>query len=443
MCRLESRGLDMFIQIYNAANIIFFCALGLCVILLANKIVYHIVGLFPQKKFADARINHRYGVLIPARNESKVIKELLESIKNQTYDTNLIQTFVIVESADDPTCKIASKYKNTTVFIRKHLDKKGKGYALNEVLQDIFKSEKSGDFEAFFIFDADNVLTSTFIEEMNKCFDAGFKMALGYRNSKNWNDGWIASCSAVNFSMINTFHNKCRSRFNMNVLVSGTGFYIDAGILKKLNGWPFTTLTEDYEISLYLALNNIKSIYNEYAEFYDEQPTNIRTSWNQRLRWCKGFSQSNKIYKKQLMKSAITNKENRWSKIEFSLNVLPLGLLVMTLVSYMLFMIILAVVGAIYSITSYNLAFIAFGRALIATYLFLACYSLVILIVERKHTNIKFLSAVGCVLMSPFYLSLYIFIYMHSLCKKEVEWVRIEHNKSLNNSNSKEKIING
>jgi len=423
-------GYIVFIQVYNTANIFFSISLVVSLMLLLHKIVYHIVGLFPGKKFPEANKEHKYGILIPARNESKVIRELLESIKNQSYNKNLVETFVIVESEDDPTCGIVKEFENTQVFIRQHLERKGKGHALNECLEYIFKEHDNG-YEAFFILDADNVLDSKFIEEMNKTYDAGYQMALGYRNSKNWNDGWIASCSAVNFSMINTFQNKCRSRFNMNVIVSGTGFYIDANELRKLGGWPFTTLTEDYEISLYTTLNNLKSTYNEYAEFYDEQPTNLKVSWNQRLRWCKGFSQSNKIYKKELFESAIYDKENRISKFELSLNILPMGVLLCSLIGYMAFMLLLGIAGAIAGIPEFVKAFIALGSTLGSTYLFMAAYSLAILIAERKHTNIKFFNAVGCVIMSPFYLSLYVLIYISSLTQKEVEWKAIPHEKSL------------
>ena len=282
----------MYYNFFHIGNIVFYVCLGFSVLLLVNKIIYHIVGLFPSKKLPDASKEHRFAILIPARNESKVIDGLLNSIKNQTYNQDLLETYVIVEKPDDPTCQIAKNYKNTNVFVREHLELKGKGYALDECIQKIFKENK--EYDAIFIFDADNILSPTFIEEMNKSYDAGYKIALGYRNSKNWNDGWIASCSALTFSMINTFHNKCRAKFNRNVILSGTGFYIDFDEIKKIGGWKFYTLTEDYELTLFSALNNINSTYNEYAEFFDEQPTSLRTSWNQRLRWVKGHSQSDK-----------------------------------------------------------------------------------------------------------------------------------------------------
>ena len=419
----------MYFDIYHIANIVFYILLGISGLLLIYKIIFHIVGLFPAKRFKEAKQNHRYAILIPARNESKVIEEILKSIQNQTYPKELLDTYVIVEREDDPTCEIAKVYENVKVFVRKHLERKGKGYALDEAVKDIL--ERGESYEAYFIFDADNVLYPTFIEEMNKAYDAGYELALGYRNSKNWNGGWIASNSALTFSMVNTFQNKCRSRFNMNVIVSGTGFYIAGSVLEKLGGWPFNTLTEDYEISCFATLNNLKSTYNEYAEYYDEQPTKLKVSWNQRLRWVKGHNQVDKLYSKKLRKSLLVDSENRLSKLEFSVSIFPVMFLLLTLILYMLFQLGLGIAGLCLGETIAYLPFRAFGWTLLATYLFYVCYAGVMLLAERKHININAKNVIACIFTAPIYWAMYIPIYITSVFKKEVKWVPIEHSVTL------------
>lgn len=121
--------------------------LAVSVVLLMQKIIYHIFGLFPSKRFKDAKKDHKYAIIIPARNESKVIEQLLVSIKNQSYNKDLLKTFVVVEQETDPTCEICKKYENTEVFVRQHLENKGKGYALDEVIKHIFASGEK--YEAF------------------------------------------------------------------------------------------------------------------------------------------------------------------------------------------------------------------------------------------------------------------------------------------------------
>ena len=406
----------MYYNFFHIGNIVFYVCLGFSVLLLVNKIIYHIVGLFPSKKLPDASKEHRFAILIPARNESKVIDGLLNSIKNQTYNQDLLETYVIVEKPDDPTCQIAKNYKNTNVFVREHLELKGKGYALDECIQKIFKENK--EYDAIFIFDADNILSPTFIEEMNKSYDAGYKIALGYRNSKNWNDGWIASCSALTFSMINTFHNKCRAKFNRNVILSGTGFYIDFDEIKKIGGWKFYTLTEDYELTLFSALNNINSTYNEYAEFFDEQPTSLRTSWNQRLRWVKGHSQSDKKYTKELIKSAIIQKGNKFNKTEFALSILPIATMLITIIGYTIYTFILSIIGFCLKEPLAIRSLMACGVSAVAIYIFLVLYTALMISAERKRSNLTHKKAFICCLANPFFMS---------ISKKQVEWTPIVH----------------
>ena len=50
---------------------------------------------------------HKYAILIPARNEELVIKQLLDSILEQTYPQDLITTFVVADNCNDNTASVA------------------------------------------------------------------------------------------------------------------------------------------------------------------------------------------------------------------------------------------------------------------------------------------------------------------------------------------------
>ena len=51
--------------------------------MLAYKTLYWIIGFFFTRKFKPAKNKHKYGIVIAARNEEKVIGNLLDSINNQ------------------------------------------------------------------------------------------------------------------------------------------------------------------------------------------------------------------------------------------------------------------------------------------------------------------------------------------------------------------------
>ena len=51
--------------------------------MLFYKKFFRWIGLFFTRKFPEAKKNHKYAILIPARNEASVIANLLDSIHQQ------------------------------------------------------------------------------------------------------------------------------------------------------------------------------------------------------------------------------------------------------------------------------------------------------------------------------------------------------------------------
>jgi len=164
---------------------------------------------YPKKK----NNNGKYCILIPARNESKVIEGLLTSIKEQTRKIDASDVYIIVEDPKDPTIEIAKKYKMNIVF-RKDLSKKRKGYALDDAIQEILKDKKK--YDAYFILDADNVLDKDFIKIMSKNIEKGYDIGVGYRNTKN-GDNLISCCSALVFSLLSLYNERNSKYSNYSI----------------------------------------------------------------------------------------------------------------------------------------------------------------------------------------------------------------------------------
>ena len=53
--------------------------------------------------------NHKFMAIIPAHNEEMVVANLIESLKNQTYDKNLYDIYVIADNCTDKTAEVARK----------------------------------------------------------------------------------------------------------------------------------------------------------------------------------------------------------------------------------------------------------------------------------------------------------------------------------------------
>ena len=134
---------------------------------------------------------HRYAVLISARNEQNVIGHLLDSINAQDYPKNLVTVFVVADNCTDDTARVAREH-GAVVYERFNRVKVGKGYALNELLGHI-EQDYGRVFDAFMVFDADNLLEPNYITEMNRTFSDGYEIITSYRNSKNYADNWVSS----------------------------------------------------------------------------------------------------------------------------------------------------------------------------------------------------------------------------------------------------------
>lgn len=361
----------------------------------------------------------RFCIIIPARDESKVIERLLISIKNQNYKISFEDIYVIVEDIRDKTVTISKKY-NANVIVRKKLNLKRKGYALDEGIKEIIKRKK---YDAYFIFDADNVLDSSYLSKMKETYDMGYDIGIGYRNCKNGDDNVISACSALTFSMINTMSNRRKMKNNNTLTISGTGFYISGDLIDKWKGYPFHSLTEDYELTLYATLNGISTMYNEKAVFYDEQPIKYETTKNQRIRWIRGYFDSRKdyIYKLKIQKKK--DKSNYGSIITEIAGVKPFIIMIIGLILFL-------ISNCISNIINNSNFIFNFFAVLLILYIILLLITLIMIIKEKNKLCLSTKSKIKAILFNPLYLITYVPCAIRSITMKDISWDKIEHNRN-------------
>lgn len=93
--------------IENALRIYLLVCLFL-LILYIPRIAYYFSAFRDQPRLINPAKN-RLAVLVPAKNESKVIQALLDTLNLQTYDRAFFDVHVIVEDARDPSVAMAKK----------------------------------------------------------------------------------------------------------------------------------------------------------------------------------------------------------------------------------------------------------------------------------------------------------------------------------------------
>ena len=373
-----------------------------------------------RRKPSGGRL-HSYAVLICARNEAEVIADLIESVKGQTYPSELVHIFVLADNCDDDTAAIA-RGAGAVVYERFDHVRVGKGYALNALMQHLREDYPTG-FDGYFVFDADNILAADYIEQMNRTFSEGHDIVTGYRNSKNYGSNWISAGYALWFLRESRYLNHARHLIGSSCAVSGTGFLFSRAVAEEMDGWPFHTLTEDIEFSAEQITSGRKIAFCADAELYDEQPVTFIQSWHQRMRWAKGYLQVFRIYGADLLRQALRGD---FSCFDMSMTIMPAFILsAISIISN----ITLGIWGACTG-DDVMIAVRSIGGVLGNMYLILFVIGLITTVTERSHIHTSPARMILYTFTFPLFMFTYIPISFTALFVK-TSWRPIRHTYSV------------
>lgn len=268
------------------------------------QFAYVLIPFFAKKRWKDNEKLNRFAVLISARNEEAVIGNLIDSIKDQDYPSHLFEVFVVADNCTDSTASIARRH-GAKVYERHDMSRIGKGYALSFLLGRIH-AEFGSVYDGYFVFDADNLLSTDYISQMNRVFSERYPIVTGCRNSKNFGDSWVSAGNALRFLRDSEYLNRSRMLIGTDCSVSGTGFLVSRDVLERSGGWRYFLISEDTEFAVSSILSGESIGYCHEAVFYDEQPIAFSQSWKQRLRWVRGYMQVFGKYSGRMLKGFLS-----------------------------------------------------------------------------------------------------------------------------------------
>ena len=394
--------------------------------------VFLLVGLFRRRQTErfdapEAKKLHRYAAVVSARNEAAVIGELIASLKAQNYPQELLDIYVVADNCTDDTA-LQARRAGAVVYERFNKVQVGKGYALDELFSHLHSAGLDEDYFGYFVFDADNIVDSEFVRRMNNTACSGdFAAITCYRNSKNYGDNWISAGYALWFLREARFLNYARMLVGSNCTVSGTGFLISAAVIRENGGWPFHLLTEDLQFSADCTAGGLRIGYCDKAVIYDEQPTNFRQSWDQRLRWTKGFYQVAWHYAPQLVRGALRGGKGGLSSYDILMIVAPGSLLTVTLLSVNLLVALTCLVQGPEAAGGVLLMELQFLLPNVVTYYCgFAAMGLLTVLCEWDQIRASRAQKIGYVFTFPLFMMTYIPIAVAAL-RRKVEWKPIEH----------------
>ena len=376
-----------------------------------------IVSICSLVKLKDKPIleekQNRFMAIIPAHNEESVIKNLVESLNKQNYPKELFDIYVIADNCTDATAQIA-KTAGAIVYERFDEENKTKGHALNWFLNQ--KIEEDAPYDAFCVFDADNIVDENFIKNMNKKLCQGEDVVQGYRDIKNPTDSWVSAGYAIFYWTMNRFYHLARYNLGLSPLINGTGFMVKFDVVKP-HGWDTKTLTEDIEFSLKRIIAGKKLGWATDAIVYDEQPVGFKQSWSQRSRWTVGHIQCIQNYTKDL---AVATKEKK-TLMNFDGFLYIIGSIPM----FVLTLVLLAINFIMYLGNGINTTELVINilRYLIPTFLLPIGTAILIMLLDKKPIK----PMIKGLICYPLFLGSWLLINFKCLFKKDTTWEKIEH----------------
>lgn len=277
----------------------FFFLFFLFVAFLTAYLVRHYVFTFtalyckpksPVQTVRDKRFWPKVSILIPARNEEKVIGRILKRMTELTYPKEKVEIVVIDDASTDSTGEIAENFAKLHSQIKViHRDVtsggKGKPSALNEGL-------KHATGEIVFCFDADYHPQRDILEKLTACFVYPEVGAVQGRVTV-LNEPETLTTRLVALERIGGYRVDQLARNYLQLIpqFGGTvgGFRRD--LIESLGGWDPNMLAEDTDLTLRVYLAGFKIRYVNEAECYEEAVEDWRAYWQQRYRWARGHMQ--------------------------------------------------------------------------------------------------------------------------------------------------------
>lgn len=361
--------------------------------------------------------DHKFMAIIPAHNEESVVANLVESLKKQEYPKELIDIYVIADNCTDNTAQVA-KEAGAIVYERFDSTRKTKGYALQWFLKQ--KIEENADYDAFFIFDADNIVDKNFTKNMNKKLCQGEDVVQGYRDIKNPTDNWITGGYALFYWMMHRLYHLSRYNLGLSALLNGTGFMVRFDVIKP-EGWNTETLTEDIEFSLKRIIAGSKVGWATDAIVYDEQPTGFKQSWSQRSRWTVGHIQCMQKYTGRLINGIKEHKDLKSiDGFLYIIGSIPMFITTLALLAINMF---------IYLADQMTGAELLLNYAMYIVPTFFLPILLAVFIMKLDGRPIK--PMIKQILCYPIFMATWLAINFKCLFKRETTWEKIEHNRDI------------
>lgn len=257
----------------------------------AYPLIYSLASLGTRKSYyPTANKQHKFAILFPAYKEDRVILPVVESFLQQHYPQELYKVIVISDHMQKTTNERLAQLPIT--LLKANYENSSKAKALNFAMDHFGRDE----FDAVVILDADNIVDTNFLLEINKVFDAGVQAIQAHRTAKNRNTD-IAVLDGLSEEVNNSIFRRGHVRLGISSALIGSGMIFNYQWFHD-NVKHLVTTGEDKELEVLLLKQRIFIEFLDEVYVYDEKTQGEKGFYNQRRRWlATQFAQWGRVFK--------------------------------------------------------------------------------------------------------------------------------------------------
>jgi len=245
-----------------------------------------------------------FSIIVPVKNEEKVIGRLLDALSKLDYPANKKEIVIAEDGSTDNTINICRRYAEQLGLNIKVLQKpssNGKSSALNYGI-----AHAKGDIVG--IFDADNVPARDALLNVCPFFeDPAVAAVQGRTSSINAEENMLTKFISHEETVWCEVYLRGKDVLNLFVHLRGSCQFIRRDVLEKLKGFDENALSEDMEISARLVENGYKIRYAPNVRSWQESPNSVKSLFRQRTRWFRGTMEVAFKYGKLMRKPSMRN----------------------------------------------------------------------------------------------------------------------------------------
>ncbi|OYD90339.1 glycosyl transferase [Nostoc sp. 'Peltigera membranacea cyanobiont' 210A] len=235
-------------------------------------------------------------ILVPAKNESPVLANLVYSLCQLNYPSDSLDIWVVDDGSIDETPQVLKELQTKFPALQVHRreSKGGKSGALNAV----FPFTQG---EIILVCDADAQLPANFLRQTVPLFQKQAIGAVQVRKAiSNANTNFLTRCQQMEMNC-DSFLQTHRIAIGGMSELRGNGMLVRRQLLEKCQGWNENTVTDDLDLCFKLYLAGAEIEFVTVPSIQEEGVTTWEKLWNQRCRWAEGGYQRYLDYFPQIL----------------------------------------------------------------------------------------------------------------------------------------------